>query len=73
MKPISEKSIELYNVILRRGHPEPFCNDVTKNLNMDGTDFEQSMNNNNFGAFYANKDNRWRASNENTACDGSQF
>jgi hypothetical protein len=26
------------------------CDDVTKNLNTDWTDFEQSMNNKNFGA-----------------------
>jgi hypothetical protein len=37
MKPNSEKSIELYNMMLRRGYPEPFCDDVTKNLNTDWT------------------------------------
>jgi hypothetical protein len=37
MKPKSEKSIELYNMMLRRGYPEPFCDDVTKNLNTDWT------------------------------------
>jgi hypothetical protein len=37
MKPKSEKSIELYNMMLRRGYPEPFCDEVTKNLNTDWT------------------------------------
>jgi hypothetical protein len=37
MKPKSEKSIELYNMMLRRGYPEPFCDDVTKNLNTEWT------------------------------------
>jgi hypothetical protein len=37
MKPKSERSIELYNMMLRRGYPEPFCDDVTKNLNTDWT------------------------------------
>jgi hypothetical protein len=31
------KSIELYHMMLRRGYPEPFCDDVTKNLNTDWT------------------------------------
>ena len=37
MKPKSEKSIELYNILLRRGYPEPFCDEVSKNLNTDWT------------------------------------
>ena len=37
MKPKSEKSIELYNMMLRRGYPEPFCDEVTRNLNTDWT------------------------------------
>lgn len=37
MKPKSEKSLELYRVLLRRGYPEPFCDEVTKNLNTDFT------------------------------------
>ena len=37
MKPKSQKSIELYNLLLRRGYPEPFCDEVTKNLNTDWT------------------------------------
>jgi hypothetical protein len=37
MKPKSQKSIELYNMMLRRGYPEPFCDEITKNLNTDWT------------------------------------
>ena len=37
MKPKSEKSLELYNLMLSRGYPEEFCDAVTKNLNMDFT------------------------------------
>ena len=37
MKPKSEKSIELYHLMLKRGYPEPFCDEVTKNLNTDWT------------------------------------
>ncbi len=37
MKPKSEKSLELYRVLLRRGYPEPFCDEVTKNPNTDFT------------------------------------
>jgi hypothetical protein len=37
VKEKSEKSIELYNMMLRRGYPEPFCGQVTKNLNTDWT------------------------------------
>lgn len=37
MKPKSEKSIELYHMMLKRGYPEPFCDLVTKNLNTDFT------------------------------------
>jgi uncharacterized protein YdaT len=37
MKPKSEKSIELYNMMLRKGYPEPFCDEVAKNLNTDWT------------------------------------
>ena len=37
MKPKSEKSIELYNLMLQRGYPKPFCDEVTKNLNTDFT------------------------------------
>ena len=37
MKPKSEKSNELYDLMLQRGYPEQFCNEVTKNLNTDFT------------------------------------
>lgn len=37
MKPKSEKSIELYNIMLKKGYPEPFCDEVTRNLNTDFT------------------------------------
>ncbi len=37
MKPKSEKSRELYQILLKRGYPEPFCDEVTKNLNTDFT------------------------------------
>lgn len=37
MKPKSEKSKELYQILLQRGYPEPFCDEVTKNLNTDFT------------------------------------
>jgi len=37
MKPRTEKSMELYEILLQRGYPEPFCDQVTKNLNTDWT------------------------------------
>ncbi|MDO4620089.1 MAG: hypothetical protein Q4B09_05635 [Lachnospiraceae bacterium] len=37
MKPKSELSQELYQILLRRGYPEPFCDEVTRNLNTDFT------------------------------------
>lgn len=37
MKPKSEKSIELYYLLLKRGYPEEFCDAITKNLNTDFT------------------------------------
>lgn len=37
MKPKSEKSLELYHILLKRGYPEGFCDEVTKNLNTDFT------------------------------------
>lgn len=33
----SEKSIELYHMLLERGYPEVFCDQVTKNLDTDWT------------------------------------
>lgn len=37
MKPRSEKSMELYHLMMKRGYPEVFCDEVTKNLNTDWT------------------------------------
>ena len=37
MKPRTEKSMELYEIMLRRGYPESFCDQVTRNLNTDWT------------------------------------
>ena len=37
MKPRSEKSKELYRLILQRGYDEGFCDIITKNLNTDFT------------------------------------
>lgn len=37
MKPRTELSMELYRLLLKRGYPEPFCDQVTKNLNTDWT------------------------------------
>jgi len=37
MKARSEKSLELYNIMIRRGYPEEFCDAITKNMNTDFT------------------------------------
>ena len=37
MKPRSQKSLELYKILLDRNYPEPFCYEVTCNLNTDWT------------------------------------
>jgi len=37
MKPRSEESMRLYHIMLERGYPEPFCLQVTQNLNTDWT------------------------------------
>ena len=37
MKAKSKKSIDLYHIMLKRGYPEVFCDEVTKNLNTDWT------------------------------------
>ena len=37
MKPRTAKSMELYDILLRRGYPEPFCVEITKILNTDWT------------------------------------
>ncbi len=33
----SEKSMELYHLLLKIGYPERFCDEITKNLNTDFT------------------------------------
>ncbi len=37
MKPKSPESIRLYHILLDRGYPRVFCDEVTKNLNTDFT------------------------------------
>lgn len=37
MKPKSPKSLELYHIMRKRGYPEEFCDQITKNLNTDWT------------------------------------
>jgi len=37
MKPRSEKSLELFEILKKRGYPEAFCYEVTYNLNTDWT------------------------------------
>lgn len=37
MKTKSPKSKELYHILLKRDYPEPFCDEITKNLNTDWT------------------------------------
>lgn len=37
MKPRTEISMQLYNIMLERGYPEPLCDLVTRNLNTDYT------------------------------------
>jgi hypothetical protein len=37
MKPRTEKSLQLYDVMLKRGYPQEFCEQVTLNLNTDWT------------------------------------
>ena len=37
MKPRTEISIQLYNMMLERGYPENLCDLVTRNLNTDYT------------------------------------
>lgn len=37
MKPKSPKSIELYNLLVRRGYPQEFADVITQNLNTDFT------------------------------------
>jgi len=37
MKPRSEESMRLFHMMLEKGYPEPFCLQVTQNLNTDWT------------------------------------
>ena len=37
MKPKSPKSLELYDIMIKRGYPAEFCKQKTKNLNTDWT------------------------------------
>ncbi len=37
MKPKSPKSIELYHILIQRGYPQEFADEITKNLNTDFT------------------------------------
>jgi hypothetical protein len=37
MKPRTEKSLLLYDVMLKRGYPQEFCEQITLNLNTDWT------------------------------------
>lgn len=37
MKPRTEISMKFYRVLLDRGYPEEFCDQITKNLNTDWT------------------------------------
>ena len=37
MKPKSPKSIELDHILIKRGYPEEFCDQITRNLNTDWT------------------------------------
>ncbi len=32
MKPKSPKSLELYDIMIKRGYPAEFCDQITKNL-----------------------------------------
>lgn len=37
MKPRTEKSLELYDILVKRGYPEAFAYEVSCNLNTDWT------------------------------------
>ena len=36
-KPRTEKSMELYDIMFKRGYPKEFCEQITLNLNTDWT------------------------------------
>lgn len=37
MNPKSAKSLELYDIMMKRGYQEEFCDQISKNLNTDWT------------------------------------
>ena len=37
MRPRSELSMQLYDLLIERGYPKPFCDEITMNLNTDFT------------------------------------
>lgn len=37
MKPRAPKSMELYHILIKRGYPQEFCEQITLNLNTDWT------------------------------------
>lgn len=37
MKPRTPKSMELYHILIKRGYPQEFCEQITLNLNTDWT------------------------------------
>ena len=37
MKPRTPKSMELYHILMKRGYPQEFCEQITLNLNTDWT------------------------------------
>lgn len=37
MKPRTPKSMELYDILVKRGYPQEFCEQITLNLNTDWT------------------------------------
>ena len=43
MKPKSPKSLELYDIMIKRGYPAEFCDQITKNLNTDWTELCRNM------------------------------
>ena len=43
MKPRTAKSMELYDVMLKRGYPKEFCEQITLNLNTDWIAHEQEQ------------------------------
>ena len=66
MKPRTEISMQLYNLMMERGYPENLCDLVTRNLNTDytsrkGADIADPWYTGNFDATYRDV---------NEGCDG---